>query len=286
MFMLTGKPQGCVMSEDGDAKGTDQAMLLALMNRGRDTALLSAEQEKLLDDWMADRLPAADVDRAEALAKNNAFAAERILENRLMAAARNEPPVPAELTGRILKMASPPTPKRFGFRWPALGTWQWSGLAGALAAAMAVVVFGIQQFTANARIQVAMVTVSDRSVLFEASDVRMRGAQQPSIADRRFREVEVPTEIIRHLADVANTRVQGAAAQAIIPFLGSTNETGGTAPNVVVDAALSQKVAAAGDRKPFTVRIYNLEDPRNADIRVKLEPLPTTGRIYFLTLKP
>jgi hypothetical protein len=63
-------------------------MLAALMNRGHDTALLSAEQEKLLDDWMADRLPVADVDRAEALAKNNVFAAERILENRLMAAAK------------------------------------------------------------------------------------------------------------------------------------------------------------------------------------------------------
>jgi hypothetical protein len=274
------------MSEDGDAKGTDRAMLSALMNRGRDTALLSAEQEKLLDDWMADRLPAADVDRAEALARNNVFAAEHILENRLMAAASHEPPVPAELTGRILKMANPPIPKRFGFRWPVLGTWQWSGLAGALTAAMAVVVFGVQQFTANAPIQVAMVTVSDRSVLFEASDVRMRGAQQPSTADRRFRDVEVPSEIIRHLADVANTRVQGAAVQAILPFLGGTNETGGTPPNVVVDAALSQKVAAAGDRKQFTVRIYNLEDPRSADIRVKLEPLPTTGRIYFLTIKP
>src|SRR5260370_13587485 len=104
------------MSEEGDAKGTDQAMLSALMNRGRDTALLSAEQERLLDDWMADRLPVADVDRAEALARNNVFAAERILENRLMAAASHEPSVPAELTRRILKMANPPAPKRFRVR--------------------------------------------------------------------------------------------------------------------------------------------------------------------------
>jgi hypothetical protein len=203
------------MNEDGDAKGTDQAMLSALMNRGRDTALLSAEQEKLLDDWMADRLPAADVDRAEALAKNNVFAAERILENRLMAAASHEPPVPVELTGRILKMANPPAPKRLGLRWPALRTWQWSGLAGALAAAMAVVVFGVQQFTASAPIQVAMVTVSDRSVLFEASDVRMRGAQQPSTADRRFRDVEVPTEIIRHLPD--RPSIRGSESPPSVP---------------------------------------------------------------------
>ena len=68
--------------------------------------------------------------------------------------------------------------------------------------------------------------------------------------------------------------------------MGGANETGGTPPNVVVDVALSPKVAAAGDRKQFTVRIYNLEDPRNADVRAALEPLPTIGRTYFLTIKP
>ena len=93
------------MSEEGDAKGTDQAMLSALMNRGRDTALLSAEQERLLDDWMADRLPVADVDRAEALARNNVFAAERILENRLMAAASHEPSVIAAFCSKCQTFA-------------------------------------------------------------------------------------------------------------------------------------------------------------------------------------
>ena len=114
----------------------------------------------------------------------------------------------------------------------------------------------------------------------------MRGAQQPSTADRRFRDVEVPTEIIRHLVDATNNRAQGAAVQAILPFFGATNETGGPAPNVVVDAALSPKVAAAGDRKQFTVRVYNLENARVADVRSKLEPLPPAGRTYFVTVKP
>jgi hypothetical protein len=82
------------MSDQGDVPGIDQAMLSALMNRGRDMALLSAKQEKLLDDWMAGDLPAADVSQVEALAKNNVFAAEHILEHRLMAAAKHGPPVP------------------------------------------------------------------------------------------------------------------------------------------------------------------------------------------------
>jgi hypothetical protein len=274
------------MSESGDVKGTDQAMLLALMNRGRDTALLSAEQEKLLDDWMADRLPAPEVDRAEALVKNNVFAAERVLEHRLMMAASQETPVPTDLTARILKMANPPAPKRFGFRWPVLGTWRWSGLAAGTAAALAVVVVGVQQFTANAPIRVAMATVSDRSVLFEASDVRMRGAQQPSTSDRRFRDIEVPTEIVGHLFEAANAPAQEAAVRAILPFLVDASEAGSIPPNVVVDAALSQKVAAVGDRKLFTVRVYNLEDARVADVRSKLEPQPSAGRTYFVTIKP
>ena len=155
------------MSDHGDEPGTDQAMLLALMNRGRDKAPLSAEQEELLDDWMAGDLPGAEVSRAEALAKNNIFAAEHILERRLMAAASHEPPVPAGLTARILNMGRPRTPKRYGFRWPALGAWQWSALVGAMAAAVTVVVVGLQQFTApqsSMRVQLAM-AMSDRSVL-------------------------------------------------------------------------------------------------------------------------
>jgi hypothetical protein len=34
------------------------------------------------------------------------------------------------------------------------------------------------------------------------------------------------------------------------------------------------------------VRIYDLEDPRTADIRPLVGPLPKGRRIYLLTLKP
>jgi hypothetical protein len=52
-------------------------MLLAISHRQRDTAPLSAEQEHLLDDWIAGHLPSHEADRAAELTKLNKLAAER-----------------------------------------------------------------------------------------------------------------------------------------------------------------------------------------------------------------
>jgi len=278
------------MREDGDVKVADQAMLSALINRGRDTALLSTEQEKLLDDWMAERLPAADVDRAEALAKNNIFAAERILENRLMTAASHEPPVPAALTARILKAAAPPAPRTFGLRWPVFSGWQWSGLGGAMAVAAFVAIVGVQQWRGliqqDAPIQVAMATISDRSALFEASDVRMRGAQQTNETERRFRDVEVPTELLKRLIASVAKGASGTVTPEILASLKGAIPINGTPVRVFVDAALAAKVDAAPERDRIIVRVYDLQDSRVADVRSTLGALPSAGYFYFLTFKP
>ena len=50
--------------------------------------VLSADQERLLDDWVAGRLAPEDAERAAALVKQNTLAAERVLERRLLEAAR------------------------------------------------------------------------------------------------------------------------------------------------------------------------------------------------------
>ena len=68
------------MGMSDDVPPTDRAMLLALSHRQRDSTPLSLDQERLLDSWMADRLPPIDADRAAELTKHNRFAAERILE--------------------------------------------------------------------------------------------------------------------------------------------------------------------------------------------------------------
>ena len=232
----------------------------------------------------------------------------RILER---AAAGHESAVPAGVTARILPkmkrallalkerhgrnltisfsvdgMPERPSPGRYGFRWLTFGMWQWSGLASGAAAVAAVLVIGVQQFTADAPIRVAMGTVRDRDVLFETSDVRMRGAQPEVAADRRFRDVEIPVETVRRLIEVTDERSREAAARAVFPFLSGASEAVGAPASIVIDAALPQKLAAAGDRKLFTVRVYNLEDARSGNVRANLEPHPPTGQTYFLTVRP
>src|SRR5260370_26982395 len=87
-------------------EAVDPVMLAVLSNRGRDATLLSADQERLLDDWVAGRLPPQEAERAAALTKQNSLAAERVLDRRLLEAAPQSPPVPRGPTTRILK-ASP-----------------------------------------------------------------------------------------------------------------------------------------------------------------------------------
>ena len=82
-----------------EPEAVDQVMLAVLSNRGRDATALSAEQERLVDDWVAGRLAPDDAERAATLVRQNALAAERVLERRLQAAASESPPVPAAAHG-------------------------------------------------------------------------------------------------------------------------------------------------------------------------------------------
>src|SRR5262245_44360385 len=86
-----------------EPEAVDQVMLAVLSNRGRDATPLSADQERLLDDWVAGRLAPADAERMAALVRQNVLAVERVLERRLQAAASEGPPVPRRVTARILK---------------------------------------------------------------------------------------------------------------------------------------------------------------------------------------
>ena len=80
-------------------EAVDPVMSAVLSNRGRAATPLSPDQERLLDDWVAGRLAPADAERAASLTKQNSLAAERVLERRLLEAARQSPPVPQDLDG-------------------------------------------------------------------------------------------------------------------------------------------------------------------------------------------
>jgi hypothetical protein len=269
-------------------EAVDPVMLAVLSNRGRDATLLSSDQERLLDDWLTGRLAPQEAERAAALAKQNTLAAERVLERRLLEAARQSPAVPQDLAGRVLKAAPlPRTPASAGW-WRSLDRWRWQGLAGAVVLAGVVAVVGVplwqQTMQGGGSMQVAMVTINDRNPLFESSDVRMRGPGPPPgpVVEQRFHDVEVPTSILKGLLATASPR--SAASREIEPYLSMTGD--GRPSHVIVDSALKAKIDASADGERMLVRIYDLEDPRTADIRPLVGPLPKGRRIYLLTLKP
>ena len=173
-----------------------------------------------------------------------------------------------------------------GAWWRSLGRRQWTSIAGAAALASILVVAGMpmlqHMMSGGGPLQVAMVTLGDRGPLFEASDIRMRGTGAPpgSPADQRFRDIEMPVSVLKSVLSAA------ATAREIDPYLPAAGDASGQPVRVVVDAALREKVDAlqASDRVP--VRLYDLRDPRAADILPVIGALPDSGRVYLLTVKP
>jgi hypothetical protein len=273
-----------------EPEAVDQVMLAVLSNRGRDATLLSAEQEQLLDDWVAGRLTPYDEERAAALVRRNTLAAERVLERRLQAAASESPPVPQQLTTQILKASAPPKASPVGAWWRSLGRRQWTSIAGAAALASILVVAGMpvlqQMMSGGGPLQVAMVTINDRGPLFEASDLRMRGTPPPPgpVTGERFRDVEMPIALLKDL--VATTgQPKGATSREIERYVLGTGETGDRTVRVIVDSSLKQRIETA-DRDRMLVRIYDLNDQRSADIRSLAGMSPGNDRAFLLTIRP
>ena len=184
-----------------EPEAVDQVMLAVLSNRGRSATVLSPEEERLLDDWVAGRLAPDDAARAATLAKQNVLAAERILERRLQDAADRGAPVPQHLAAGILNASTPARTSAAGPWWRSFGRWQWTSIAGAAALASILVVAGLpvlQQMMSGSPLQVAMVTINDRGPLFEASDIRMRGTTPPPPRHRstlpRCRDADGPSQ--------------------------------------------------------------------------------------------
>jgi hypothetical protein len=273
-----------------EPEAVDQVMLAVLANRGRDATLLSADQERLLDDWLADRLAPHDAERAAALVRQNALAAERVLERRLQAAASESPPVPQQLTAQILKAGAPPKASAMGAWWRSFGRWQWTSIAGAAALASILVIAGMpvlqQMISGGGPLQVAMVTINDRGPLFEASDLRMRGTTPPPgpATGERFRDVEMPTPLLKDL--VATTgQAKSATSREIERYVLGAGETADRPVRVIVDSSLKQRLDSA-DRDRMLVRIYDLGDPRSADVRSLVGLPPGNERAFLLTVRP
>ena len=338
-----------------DLSESDRAMLSAISRRQRDDTPLSLEQERLLDSWIAGRLPFEEVDRAAQLTRSNKLAAERILERRLITAANEGPDAPVALSARILG-ASQPSPNQMAasvlrkaahqpregandefamaacdelretayevrpgaptassarnlrasrpprsagvsnLRWPTFSAWQWSGFGAAAAAIVAIAVFGFQvwQTQLDQSFQIAMATIEDRNVLFEEPKYRTRGRQQQAPApsasstqeptESRFRDVEVPTTLLRRAINGASTDKGELEYSELMSYLRTQNEAFDRQARIVIDSALSDIVSeTAPERTSIQIRAYDLDDPRAATIRSKVRPLPANAKAILLT---
>jgi hypothetical protein len=272
-----------------EPEAVDQVMLAVLSNRGRNATLLSADQERLLDDWLAGGLTPDDAERAAALVRQNTLAAERVLERRLQAAASESPPVPQQLTAQVLKASAPPKAS-LGAWWRSLGRWRWTSIAGAAALASILVVAGMpllqQMMSGGGPLQVAMVTINDRGPLFEASDLRMRGTTPPPgpVTGERFRDVEMPTGLLKELV-AAIGQPKSSASRQIERYVLGTGETPDQPIRVIVDSALKQRIDTT-DRDRMLVRVYDLGDSRSTDIRSLVGLPPGSERAFLLTVRP
>src|SRR5437762_5421881 len=124
---MTGRPPDTNPGQSHDAEAADPVMLAVLSNKGRRRAPLSSDQEGLLDGWVTGRLAPDEAARAEALVRENAWAAERVLEQRLLEASRRDAAVPEALSARVLATVSPPpaaSPRRSWWQTLQVG---WTG---------------------------------------------------------------------------------------------------------------------------------------------------------------
>src|SRR5262249_49326202 len=209
------------------------------------------------------------------------------LERRLQAAAEEDPPIPQALSARILQAAAPPKTSAMGAWWRALSRRQWMTIVGAAALASMLVVAGmpvLQQMMSGSPLQVAMVTINDRNPLFEASDLRMRGTAPAPASDQRFRDVEMPTGLLKDLVG-ATGQPKEATAREIERYVPGAGGTADRPVRVIIDSALKQRLETA-DRDRTPVRVYDLREPRAADIRTVVGSLPDGARAYLLTVKP
>jgi hypothetical protein len=294
-----------------DLNESDRAMLSAVSHRQRDTTPLSVDQERLLDGWIAGLLPSTEADRAAELTRSNKFAAEHILERRLIAAADEGLEVPSALSARILRASRPTTSGRsglFNLRWPTFGAWQWSGLATAAIACIAVftLVFwqelsdnGLQfsrvQLNPDRSFQIAMVTIKDANALLEEPRYRTRGKRQQSPNSDgsltqappagEVHDLEVPTTLLRHAINSASYDRQSIEHSQLMSSLREQEQSLNSQALILIDSALGDSISEKPKRSSTEVRIYNLDDPGASAIRSNIPKLPADAHAILLTLR-
>jgi hypothetical protein len=232
---MNNGPSGGEEDDMPSRREADGASLIAaLFNRRRQWLPLSSDQTKIVDEFDAGQLAGEAAAAAERLVRENAFAAERVMERRLVQQAERGRAPPRALTERILAEAEgvparrAPRKRAFGAAWL---SWK---VAGVAVVSVAALVLGgelllnpmrgpsgigrdAQQANDNPTdaavpsVQVAMATIANRDLLVEPSDMKLRadpgrssaGNANPRKEPRttesvvpRFYDIEVPSDLL------------------------------------------------------------------------------------------
>jgi hypothetical protein len=124
------------------------------------------------------------------------------------------------------------------------------------------------------------VELTDLRSLTQAADLQAAPAEKPA-----FKDVEVPTRVLQRLPRKA---AHGAtlAYPEIAPFIIGPGRDRGHPFRIIVDSALIKEIGANAGHPTMTIRVYDLDDPRLAELR-KIIAVPSSDRpVYLLTVKP
>jgi hypothetical protein len=227
------------------------------------------------------------------LAKRNSFAAERIMERRLVAAAESSLAIPPALKTRVLMAAQParmePRKTRQS-RWLVFSALQWSVAGAAIAATLAAGAFGIIAWNmntlSNQRVQLAMVTIDDRRALIGAPQYRTlrRDGTAPAAADG-FRDIDIPADLLRRAIARAGSNDQGPVASQLRVYL--PPRAGATEPpKIVIDSILVDRLSDEwSGRIIVPIRAYDLDDARMKAVRENLSAQLGTDPQILLTIR-
>jgi hypothetical protein len=242
----------------------------------------------MLDLWVAGQLSPEDAARAADLVRYRSFAAERVLERLLVAAADASPAIPPALSARVLTKTRPatanPQAAKAGTSSFSVPGWRWWS-AGLAFASLAIVVVGYRLVDRigekAAPIQVAMVSIDDRSP-WSGSRTRSLG-DAPAAREDTFNDIDVPADVMRRT--VTGHPDQPAAAAQLLTYLPSPAHS--PSAQVLVDSALQDRLATDWrTRSTVPVRVYNFDAARAAAVRTALRIQEKNGPAVLFTVRP
>jgi hypothetical protein len=104
-------------------------------------------------------------------------------------------------------------------------------------------------------------------------------------AESRYLDIDIPTALLRNA--INSISAHRFERSELLNYLHEQNDAFNNQAHILIDSALAESLSAKPDeRNSIQVRVYDLDDPRAANIRSKIKMLQVDARFILLTLKP